>query len=88
MGQNNKGFTALRKADKSSFYQIVEIRNRLLALKLMEMGCLKGMIIKKISAAPFYGPIVIKVYPNENLLALRFEEAADIIISEPGSNWV
>ena len=85
MDQSNKGFIALSNASKSSFYKIAEIRNRLLALKLMEMGCLNGMFIKKISAAPFNGPIVIKVYPNENLLALRFEEAADIIISEPDS---
>jgi Fe2+ transport system protein FeoA len=88
MDQNNKGFIALRNASKSGFYQIAEIRNRLLALKLMEMGCLKGMIIQKISAAPFNGPIVIRVYPNENLLALRYEEATDIMISEPDSNRV
>lgn len=81
MDQSNKGFIALSNASKSSFYKIAEIRNRLLALKLMEMGCLKGMIIQKISAAPFNGPIVIKVYPNENLLALRYEEASEILIS-------
>ncbi len=82
MGQNNNGFTALRNASKSGFYQIAVIRNRLLALKLMEMGCLEGMIIQKISAAPFNGPLIIRVYPNENLLAIRYEDSADILISE------
>jgi Fe2+ transport system protein FeoA len=46
----------------------------------MEMGCLKGMLIQKISAAPIHGPIMIKVFPNENLLALRAEEAADLFL--------
>ena len=67
---------------------IKEFTDLEMSVKLMEMGCLKGMFIKKISTAPFNGPIVIKVYPNENLLALRFEEAAEIIISEPDSNRV
>lgn len=82
MQQITKETVELIKANIDSNYRIIEIRNRLLALKLMEMGCLKGMIIKKISAAPFKGPIVIKVSPNENLLALRCEEAKDMMLSQ------
>ena len=80
MQEINKEQYDLNKAVSNSFYKISEIRNRLLALKLMEMGCLKGMLIQKISAAPIHGPIMIKVFPNENLLALRAEEAADIFL--------
>lgn len=72
----------LNKAVSNSLYRISEIRNRLLALKLMEMGCLKGMLIQKISAAPFNGPLIIRVYPNENLLTIRYEDSSDILISE------
>lgn len=80
MQEKNKEIFDLNKADIKSFYRILEIRNRLLTLKLMEMGCLKGMLIQKISVAPIHGPIVIKVFPNENLLALRAEEAADVFL--------
>ena len=78
--QNNKELIALTYAKKSIFYEIAEIRNRLLALKLMEMGCMKGLQIQKISEAPIHGPIMIKVFPNENLLALRDEDAADVFL--------
>ncbi len=78
----DKDYIALKKAKNNCFYQITEIRNRDLALKLMEMGCLKGMIIQKLSEAPIQGPIMIKVLPNENLLALRSEDAADIFLSK------
>ena len=80
MQEINKEQYDLNKAVSNSFYRISEIRNRLLALKLMEMGCLKGMLIQKISTAPIHGPIMIKVFPNENLLALRAEEAADVFL--------
>ena len=80
MQEINKEQYDLNKAVSNSFYRISEIRNRLLALKLMEMGCLNGMLIQKISAAPIHGPIMIKVFPNENLLALRAEEAADLFL--------
>lgn len=80
MQEINKEQYDLNKAVSNSFYRITEIRNRLLALKLMEMGCLKGMLIQKISTAPIHGPIMIKVFPNENLLALRAEEAADVFL--------
>lgn len=76
-----KNSIQLKKADNNSYYKISEIRNRLLALKLMEMGCVKGMLIQKISTAPVQGPIMIKVFPNENLLALRSEEAMDILLT-------
>jgi Fe2+ transport system protein FeoA len=76
----DKEYIALKKAKKNCLYQITEIRNRVLALKLMEMGCVKGMTIQKLSEAPIKGPILIKVLPNENLLALRAEDAADIFL--------
>jgi len=57
---------------------LVEIYDKGLALKLMEMGCLPGMQICKQTAAPFYGPVLIKVFPNGNLLALRYEEAEKV----------
>ena len=80
--QNNSEIIALKNAKESGFYKIAEIVNRLLALKLMEMGCSKGMTIQKISSAPVHGPIVIKVFPNENLLALRTEDATDILLTQ------
>jgi Fe2+ transport system protein FeoA len=80
--QINTETVELKKAIIDCNYRIIEINSRPLALKLMEMGCLNGMIIKKVSAAPFKGPIVIKVSPNENLLALRYEEAENIILSQ------
>jgi Fe2+ transport system protein FeoA len=78
----DKEYIALNNAENNSLYQIAEIRNRFLALKLMEMGCVSGMLIQKLSEAPIYGPIMIKVLPNENLLALRAEDAADIYLSK------
>jgi Fe2+ transport system protein FeoA len=79
---NDKEFIALNKAKNNILYQITEICNRALALKLMEMGCVKGMTIQKLSEAPINGPIMIMVLPNENLLALRAEDAADIFLSK------
>lgn len=62
---------------------LVEICDKDLALKLIEMGCLPGMQICKQTAAPFHGPVLIKVFPNGNLLALRYEEAEKIQVKSP-----
>jgi Fe2+ transport system protein FeoA len=48
----------------------------------MEMGCMKGMQILKQSSAPFFGPLLIKILPNGNLMALRFEDAKKIFVNE------
>jgi ferrous iron transport protein A len=75
----------LAQVKDSQFYTILETNDRLLSLKLIEMGCMKGMKIEKLNSAPFYGPILFKVYPNGNLLALRHEEAKKLILIKPFS---
>ncbi len=70
----------LTEAEFHVIKSICDIRDKNLSLKLMEMGCVFGTTIEKISSAPFRGPVIIRVYPNENLLAIRFEEAKKIIL--------
>ena len=73
-------FIGLTEAKSGYLYTIQEIPDKALALKLMEMGCMKGMQILKQSTAPFLGPLIIKVLPNGNLMALRFEDAKKVIV--------
>jgi Fe2+ transport system protein FeoA len=72
----------LNEASVEKRYKIIEIKDRQLQLKLMEMGCMPEMFIEKISAAPFNGPLLIKIFPGANLLAIRREQCLEIILSE------
>ncbi len=74
-------FIDLTKAKSGHYYTVQEILDKELALKLMEMGFMKGMEIQKQSTAPFSGPLLLKVFPNGNLLALRYEEAEKVLVS-------
>ncbi|MEN7546372.1 FeoA family protein [Rapidithrix thailandica] len=49
-----------------------------IAVKLLEMGLLPGCSIKLLRTAPFGCPLYLKV--NQNYLALRRKEAANIIL--------
>ncbi len=73
---------SLKEAKIEKKYKIVEIKNKQLLLKLLEMGCILGMSIFKISAAPFGGPVLLKIFPGEQLLAVRQEESQEIMVCE------
>ena len=80
MHYKDKEYTALNDAKNNCFYQITEIRNRFLALKLMEMGCVPGEKIKVDMIAPFKDPISISVAGYQ--LSLRLNEAEHIFVEE------
>ncbi|MDX1828471.1 MAG: FeoA family protein [Lutibacter sp.] len=50
----------------------------LIPLKLLEMGCLPGQVVKLLQVAPFKDPLYIKV--NGSHLAIRIETAKKINI--------
>jgi len=50
----------------------------LIPLKLLEMGCLPGQVVKLLQVAPFKDPLYIKV--NGSHLAIRIETAQKINI--------
>ncbi len=51
-----------------------------IALKLLEMGCLPGVIVSIDQVAPLGCPVCIS-FNNTNQLALRKSEAATIIVT-------
>lgn len=52
--------------------------DRVVSLKLMEMGCLPGTVIRLLYRAPFGDPIAIDVAGYN--LSLRLSEASGIIV--------
>lgn len=54
--------------------------DKIMALKLLEMGCTPGEVIKLDRIAPLGDPIAISV--SGYLLSLRKEEAATILITQ------
>jgi len=54
-----------------------------LSLKLMEMGCTPGSKIEVLRAAPFNGPIMLKLW--NYTLCLRKEEAEKILLEGNGT---
>lgn len=59
---------------------IKTFENQEFSLKLMEMGCIPGEIIKVEQIAPLRDPISVSV--SGYILSLRLEEAESIIIEE------
>lgn len=55
--------------------------DQVVSLKLMEMGCLPGTLIKLLFKAPFGDPIAIDVAGYN--LSLRLSEASNILIDIP-----
>ncbi len=59
---------------------ITDISSNAIPLKLIEMGCLPGNIVKLIQVAPFADPIYLDI--NGCHLAIRKETAALILIEK------
>ena len=78
--QYSKELIALSSTRPKKRYLVEEIRNDLLKLKLMEMGLRTGMQIEKVRTAVGRGPLMVKLFPSGNLLALRYEEAKQILV--------
>ena len=57
---------------------IIEVEESEVLHKLYEFGVLPGQLIQLIETAPFNGPYYLKV--DDNLIAIRKEEASHIII--------
>ena len=57
---------------------IQSFKDEFLSLKLIEMGCLPGEMIKLTNIAPFGDPIAIEV--SGYLLSLRKREASTIVV--------
>ena len=66
------------KAGKSAV--IIKFEKDDISIKLMEMGCLPGEIIKIENVAPLGDPINIRVAGYN--LSLRLQEANDVLIEE------
>ncbi|MCU7693517.1 ferrous iron transport protein A [Haoranjiania flava] len=62
------------------FVEIVEFENSDIFIKLMEMGCIPGEIIKVEQKAPLGDPISISVVGYN--LSLRLNEADHIFVKE------
>lgn len=61
---------------------IKSFRDDFLSLKLMEMGCTPGSKVQVLRAAPFNGPIMLKLW--NYTLCLRKEEADNIVLEVNG----
>ncbi len=70
----------LRDLKKGEYAIIQEISDNSLKLKLMEMGCIPGEIIKLSHIAPLGDPIAIEVQGYK--LSLRLSEAGSIMIEK------
>ena len=66
----------LRKGEKGT---IKSFNNKMMSLKLLEMGCLPGCQVRLDSVAPFGDPICINV-GGQYCLSLRLNEASSIEI--------
>jgi ferrous iron transport protein A len=66
----------LRKGEKGI---IKSFSDKIMSLKLLEMGCLPGCEVRLDSVAPFGDPICINV-GGQYCLALRLNEADAIIL--------
>lgn len=71
----------MRTLDTLEIGQIATIQSftdSFLSLKLIEMGCLPGEMIKLVNIAPFGDPIAIEV--SGYLLSLRKQEASTVVV--------
>ena len=59
---------------------IKSFENQEFSLKLMEMGCIPGEVIRVEQVAPFKDPISVSV--SGYILSLRLKEAESIIVEE------
>ncbi len=57
---------------------VISFTDEFLKLKLMEMGCLPGEVIKVIRLAPPGDPMAVSVY--NYVLAIRISEAKTIVV--------
>ena len=57
---------------------ILDINIEEIPLKLIEMGCLPGSIVKLIQIAPFGDPLYFNI--NDSHVAIRKETAAEVTI--------
>ncbi len=73
-------FKKLSEIESGKTVMIKSFENEDLYLKLMEMGCVPGEIIKIENIAPFKDPISILVSGYH--LSLRLQEAENIIVEE------
>jgi Fe2+ transport system protein FeoA len=78
--QPSKPSISLSTAPEKTVLRLLEADNKKLTLKLMEMGCMPGMLLEKVRTAVGKGPVMIKILPFGNLLALRFEEAKQLMV--------
>jgi ferrous iron transport protein A len=61
--------------------QIASFLDDVLAIKLLEMGCLPGTSVRLVQKAPFGGPLCITIN-DDYQLALRVEEAAKVMLEK------
>lgn len=67
----------MKKGDKAV---IIDFDVDLMPLKLLEMGCLPGNIVKLLQVAPFGDPLYLDV--NGSHLAIRMETARNITVEK------
>lgn len=60
--------------------QIISFQDEDLSLKLLEMGCLPGVVVTLMQVAPLGCPVCIQ-FNNTNQLALRKSEADTITVT-------
>lgn len=65
--------------------QIVSFLDDLLAIKLLEMGCLPGTVVRMVQKAPLGDPICITIN-GDYQLSLRLDEAAKIALTKEAAN--
>jgi ferrous iron transport protein A len=68
---------SLKKGDKAV---IIDFDIELMPLKLLEMGCLPGNIVKLLQVAPFGDPLYLDI--NGSHLAIRMETARNITVEK------
>ncbi len=72
--------TTVDQLKKGEQARIVDFNLDEIPLKLLEMGCLPGNIIKLVQIAPLGDPIYLNI--NDSHLAIRKETAKEIIVEK------
>ncbi|MBL0341476.1 MAG: ferrous iron transport protein A [Bacteroidetes bacterium] len=74
----------LSEAKKGESVIIESFTDDFMKLKLLEMGCLPGELVKVDRFAPFGDPMAIVV--ADSIISIRLDEAANVLVKVDRSN--
>ena len=72
--------TTVDQLKKGEEAYIIDFNIDAIPLKLLEMGCLPGNLVRMIQKAPMGDPVYLNI--NDSHLAIRIETAKEIIVEK------